>query len=105
VHCLNAESPTSVRFSESNIFCKFIQSEKAFRSILVTVSGIIISSKPVHPANKHCDISVIPSSNVTFDKLSQFSNGPSGYPVKSSQLVCALSRLFGISISVRLSQL
>ena len=97
-HFQNAFSSICVKFEEIETLCKFVQPEKAFLSILVTVSGITISFKPVHPANKHCDISVTPSSNITFDKLSQFSNGPSEYPDKLSQLVCALSRLFGILI-------
>lgn len=92
----NALVSIVVKFLLNVTFDRLAQLLKASDSITVTVSGITISSNPVHPLNNVFTTFDVPDSNTTFFKLSQSLNGP--------PLLFVFSRLFGISISVRASQ-
>ena len=80
-------------------FCKFSHSEKALLSIIVTVSGIVISVSPSHSANKKFDISVVPSSKVTLLRFEHLKNAPLVEPKKVTSF-----KLLGISIEVNAVQ-
>ena len=54
---------------------RLVQLLNAQLSIVSTVSGMVISERPVQDSKRCVGIFVIPSSNVTFVRLEQDANG------------------------------
>ena len=68
--------PISVTLSAITTSVNLKQYSNAYLSISVTVSGMVIDSRPVQPLNRFSAIWVVPFSKVTVFKFSQHVNGP-----------------------------
>ena len=97
LHLLKAYSPISTTDSGILTLLKLLHPQNELAPIIVTVPGITISSNPVQSLNRLITTCVVPSSNRTVFKLSQFANAPS----VENPYVHTLVKLLGISISVK----